>query len=258
MLIVASDYDGTLYSKGVLLGDVAEAVRRWRGGGNLFGLATGRDFSMTAPEADRWDIPVDFYVCMNGGAIYDEKRRLLHKTDLPNELIPELIRHPAADASMHIQLSSAGPLRVVLREGSWFPRFAAAFGYTEMTLEEALAVRDIGQISVAYRDEEESRSWEAALRRDFGDAITPHRNKTGIDINPRGVDKAYGLVRLLERMGWERERLHVVGDGFNDLAMIREFGGYTVPGAAEEVARAAAAVFAGVPEMLAALSRRAL
>lgn len=250
MRIVASDYDGTLCSHGRLLGDVLGAVRRWRDAGNLFGLATGRDFAMTAPEADKWKLPVDFYVCINGGAIYDKKRRLLNQTSLPDGLAPELMRHPAAAASMHIQISSAGSLRLVLREGSWFPRFAAGFDYAEVTLAEALAARDVGQISVAYADEDESRQWETALRRDFGDAITPHRNKTCIDINPRGVDKAYGLSWLLGHMGWAREDLRVVGDGFNDLAMIREFGGYTVPGAAEETAAAAVAVFADVPEML--------
>lgn len=252
MRIVASDYDGTLFAGGKLLGDVPGAVRRWREAGNLFGIATGRDFFMTAPEADKWKVPVDFLVCMNGGAVYDGKRRLLHRIDLPNQLVAELLRHPAADASMHLQLSGVEPLRVVVREGSWFPAYGLKF--TEVTLEEAFAIRDIGQISVAYGSEEESIAWEATLRRDFGDRIAPHRNKRCIDINPTGVNKAQGLSWLIEHMGWDRNRMHVVGDGFNDLAMIRAFGGYTVPDATEEVVREAVAVCADVPDMLARLS----
>lgn len=252
MRIVASDYDGTLYSQGRLLGDVNGAVRRWREAGNLFGLATGRDFAMTAPEADKWQIPLDFYVCLNGSAIYDKDRRLLHQTCLDDDLIVRLVRHPAAAASMHIQLSGAGPLRFVIREGSWFP--GLGYPFTEVTDEEAATLTRLSQISFAYREQEESDRWEKALRRDFGDAIAPHRNKLCIDVNSGGVDKAYGLSWLVRRMGWDKERVHVVGDASNDLAMIRQFGGYTVPGATAEVAEAAISICADVPDMLARLS----
>lgn len=143
MRIVASDYDGTLYERGAMLGDVAQAVRAWRADGNLFGIATGRDFHMTAPEADKWGIEADFYVCMNGGAIYDGERWLLHCRTLDDALIPRILGHPAAHASMHLQLSSVDPLRVVLREGSWFPRLG--FEFKEVTLDQALAFRGLGR-----------------------------------------------------------------------------------------------------------------
>lgn len=252
MHIVASDYDGTLYSQGQLLGDVTGAVRRWREAGNLFGLATGRDFAMTAPEADKWQLPLDFYVCLNGAAIYNKDRQLLHQTCLDDKLIPELVRHPAAAASIHIQLSEVDELRFVVREGSWFP--GLGYPFTEVTDAEAATFRNLGQISVAYRDLRESDKWEEVLRRDFGDAIAPHHNKMCIDINPGGVDKAYGLSWLVRHMGWDKERVHVVGDASNDLAMIRQFGGYTVPGATMEVAEAAVCTCLDVPDMLARLS----
>lgn len=252
MRIVASDYDGTLYSQGQLLGDVTGAVRRWREAGNLFGLATGRDFAMTAPEADKWQLPLDFYVCLNGSAIYDKDRQILHQTYLDDGLIAKLVRHPAAAASMHIQLSGAGPLRFVVREGSWFP--GLGYPFTQVDEEEAAALKGLSQISVAYREQGESDKWEAILRRDFGSAIAPHRNKMCIDINAGGVDKAYGLSWLVRHMGWDKDRVHVVGDASNDLAMIRQFGGYTVPGATDEVAEAAVCTCMDVPDMLARLS----
>ncbi|MCD8351746.1 MAG: Cof-type HAD-IIB family hydrolase [Planctomycetaceae bacterium] len=251
MRIVASDYDGTLYERGKMLGDVAPAIRAWRAAGNLFGFATGRDFYMTAPEADKWGLEADFYVCLNGGAIFDSERRLLHSRTLEDSLIPRLIQHPAAQASMHLQLSGVEPLRVVLGEGSWFPRLG--FEYEELSLDEAMALRGLGQISVAYTSLEECARWDEALRRDFGDAILPHRNKMSIDINPPGVDKASGLGWLLLDRGWSRDEFYVVGDGVNDVSMIREFGGFTVPGADPAVVAVATKTYPDVPAMLEAL-----
>ncbi len=247
MRIAVSDYDGTMFHAGKLLGDVVGAVTKWRGAGNAFVIATGRDYWMTVPEVERWRIPVDNLICTNGAAVYSGDNNLLQRRDIPNALIPALLKHPAALASMHFQLSSSvEPLRVFLRERSWFPRIG--IHYVTVEYEDALDVTDLGQISFAYDDEEECIGWERALRRDFGDAIDPHRNKTTIDINVNGVDKASGIEALLRLRGWEGKDVYVIGDGGNDIGMIRRFGG-----AQAEAAAAATRVFADVGEMLASV-----
>lgn len=249
MRIVASDYDGTLYTQGRLIGDVVSAVWKWREAGNRFGLATGRDSAMTFPEVDKWALPVDFYVCINGAAVYDHDRSLLAKHNLPDGILPVLLNHPACEASVSLQLSGVGPLRVVLRKGEWFSTLGIPF--QEVSFEEALKITDIGQISVAYPSEDESMKWTEILGEDLSDVIVPHRNKTTIDINAVGVDKAKGIKALLAKTGWPKDRVYTVGDGSNDIGMIKEFGGFTVPGASEEVRRIAKRMFADVPDMLA-------
>ncbi len=250
MRIAVSDYDGTMFHAGKLLGDVVGAVTAWRGAGNAFVIATGRDYWMTVSEIERWGIPVDYLICTNGAALYDAEGNLLQRRDIPNPLIPKLLRHPAAMASMHFQLSSGvEPLRLFLRERSWFPRIGV--NYTRVEYEETLGFTDLGQISFAYDDEEECIGWEEALRRDFGAAIDPHRNKTTSDINVNGGDKASGIDESLHLWGWEGRKVYVIGDGGNELGMIRKFGGFTVPGAQAETAAAATRVFADVADMLA-------
>lgn len=74
-----------------------------------------------------------------------------------------------------------------------------------------------------------------------------------IDINPPGVDKASGLAWLILEQGWSRDEFSVIGDGVNDVSMIREFGGFTVPGADPAVAAVARKVYPDVPALLEAL-----
>jgi HAD superfamily hydrolase (TIGR01484 family) len=249
MRIAVSDYDGTMAHNGKLLGDVVGSVKKWRRQGNRFGIATGRDRSMIASEIERWGIPVDFVICANGATVFDSDTTLLYKRFIPDRQIPLLLRHPAALASMHAQISDTGPLRVILGPQSWFPRIGVK--YAEVARDEAVMFTNLAQISFAYTNEGERALWEARLREDFGDAIAVHPNKTTIDLNASGVDKANGIGELIRLNGWEDLPLLVIGDGGNDLGMIRRFSGYTVPGAQEDVVRAAKRVCADLEDMLA-------
>ena len=57
---------------------------------------------------------------------------------------------------------------------------------------------------------------------------------------PPGIDKAASLQLLIERLGLSREELMAVGDGYNDLSMIRFAGlGVAMANAAREVQDAA-------------------
>ena len=48
-----------------------------------------------------------------------------------------------------------------------------------------------------------------------------------LEMMPLGVDKAYGVAKLLERLGYRRSQMVCCGDGFNDLPMI-EYAGFGV------------------------------
>ena len=57
---------------------------------------------------------------------------------------------------------------------------------------------------------------------------------------PLGVDKAYGMSKLLEKLGYNRSQLVCCGDGFNDLPMITFAGlGVAMANAPEELKKKA-------------------
>ncbi len=57
-----------------------------------------------------------------------------------------------------------------------------------------------------------------------------------VEMMPLGIDKAYGLERLLERLGYEKSQMICCGDGFNDISMIEYAGlGVAMANASEEV-----------------------
>ena len=248
MRIVISDYDGTMYVDGKLRGDIVAAVTKWQEAGNRFGIATGRDYNLTIHETNRWGIPFDFLICINGAALYDHDCSLLQSRHIDNAAVPAILQHPAAMASIHCQLSGTSRLRVLLREGSWFPRVGVPF--ERIDFETALAARNLCQISLAFTDEAECEEWDLMLREDLGDVIEPHRNRVLLDITPAGVDKAAGIADLLALKEWQGRQVFVIGDGGNDLSMIEKYGGFTVPNAAPAIAKAAKRQFDTVSDLL--------
>src|SRR5690606_35101012 len=61
-----------------------------------------------------------------------------------------------------------------------------------------------------------------------------------MDVAPRGVTKASGLERLREQLGVDPAATVAVGDGRNDVDMLRWAGRGVAMGHADEVVRAAA------------------
>ena len=45
MKLFASDYDGTLHINGEVTQETLDGIKRFRGAGNLFGIATGRSLN---------------------------------------------------------------------------------------------------------------------------------------------------------------------------------------------------------------------
>lgn len=248
MRILASDYDGTLYAHGELIGDVLGAVAALRAKDNHFGIVTGRDFSMILPEIKRWPLSVDFLVCINGAAVYNGDMTLLSSHLISEDAIPSILNHPAGLASTHYQVSGLGPLKVMLRAGSMF--WDAGIEFQRISLEEAMTAKDVGQISLGFSSVDESSKWTAALNTDLGDVIQAHQNKRMIDITRNGVDKATGIAAAMRAKGWAEADVVTVGDGDNDVPMIKAYHGYTVADASPHVVAAARKQFDNVPQLV--------
>ncbi|MDL2264275.1 HAD family hydrolase [Synergistaceae bacterium OttesenSCG-928-I11] len=247
-----SDYDGTI-SLGGIGGDVApavvEAIHAWRASGNAFGIATGRDLSMIVYETERWGIPFDFLICCNGAAIYDRELRLRQSIDVPDEIVPDFLMHPAAMRSMHVELSSSGVVDLYVRDArSWFLTLGPS--YNEITFDDALHKKNLQQISLAYLDVADATACTKALTHDFGDDVAPQQNGRSVDVTKSGVSKATGIRDALRIFDLSADGLLAIGDGTNDIPMIECYGGFTVKGATDAVKRAAKKIYPDVAAML--------
>lgn len=90
-------------------------------------------------------------------------------------------------------------------------------------------------------DPEHLEKLEPKAAKDFEGQLTVYRSEGFyLEMMPLGVDKAYGIDRLLRRMGYSRHQTICCGDGFNDIPMIEYAGiGVAMANASEIVRRKA-------------------
>ena len=249
MRLAVSDYDGTLKTDNAVSSENIAAVTAWRKAGNLFGIATGRDFSLIMHEIDIWKIPFDFLICVNGAILYDDKVECLKIKNIPDMLIKEVLLHPAALTSMHYQLSSYGVNKLYIRNAnSYFSDINLSF--KEITFEQSLLEKDVQQISLTYASNDKHLKCADELFAAFYDRLSINLNGLFIDINKHGVNKLSGVLDMVAIQGWSTKGLLAIGDGENDISMIQHFKGFSVKSASRKVVKEATAIYKSVGDML--------
>ena len=77
-MILASDFDGTIFIDGKISEKDIKAIRDFQEAGNLFAIVTGRAFASLFPLIDGKIYP-DAIICNNGGHIFVRKKERLEE-----------------------------------------------------------------------------------------------------------------------------------------------------------------------------------
>ncbi|MFV0373974.1 HAD family hydrolase [Microbacterium sp.] len=233
-MLIALDVDGTVLLEDESLSPgVVDAVAHARRAGHEVMLATGRSWEGTRGVLRVLGLTPEYVVCSNGAVILrwvggdfaDEARYERHHVETfdPAQVL-ELLRTHLPDAHYLVELADGRRLytepmedwnlvqatRVPFEELSAQPVCRVVVVAPEGTDDDFLAlVSRIGLSEVSY-----SVGWSAWL-----------------DIAPQGVDKSTALERVREWLGIPPDRVMVMGDGRNDIGMLRwarESGGRAV------------------------------
>lgn len=257
MKIAASDFDRTLFfpkehfpdKNGIAETDMA-AVDTWHAAGHHFGIVTGRSYQMLLHGVKDSPLHYDFAVCLTGAAIYDKTGGLISQSAIDNTISRKVISLPILQHSCHIACLTAYAAYICVQsEASWFRTLAKPIAFTQIDFFTAQCLKGICQISLQYKDEETA----AAAVNEINNlqlGVTAYRNVQAIDIVRTDVNKAAGLNSILQAHKWEGNEVLTIGDGLNDLPMIKGFEGFTITSACAEVKQCANKIYGSVAEML--------
>lgn len=242
-VIIMTDIDGTLLTddKKILPKDM-EAINRFRDGGGIFTLATGRGYSMAKPVAERVNLDVPA-VIFNGSAVYDFKEdKFLWHSRLPDSaknIAKELIR---AFPDIAIE--------ILCRDRVYVPSI-------NQIEREHLALENVKPIMCGV-DEIDEESWLKMLiayppesiqniidfvngRPDYINSAHWVRSENHyFEMLPFGVNKGSGFQKLLEIMGKKDAFTVGVGDYNNDIELIERASLGAAVGSAQQAVRDAA------------------
>ncbi|WP_425955756.1 HAD family hydrolase [Xylanimonas sp. McL0601] len=220
--LVALDIDGTLLHYDQSMSDVVrDAVRDVVAAGHHVVLASGRSLVSMTPVAERLGLAAGFMVCSNGAVTVScdgeapggwalEEAVTFDPEPALRRLSQELpgARFAVEDVGVGFRLTELFPEgeldgihRVVALEDLWDDEVTrVVVRAPESTTEEFhAAVAELGLADVTY-----AVGWSAWM-----------------DIAPLGVTKAAALEKVREHLGVPPSRTMAIGDGHNDVAMLR-------------------------------------
>lgn len=210
-VLLASDYDGTMYCGGNVGQDNIDAIRYFEENGGRFTMATGRHGSFVMAQ----DFPVKVnapVICVNGTMLYDHERCVPLEvfpmsTDCMEELKWAIDNHPfIQDVSYVLSDDEAA---------NWMPReeiypHLMASGRTDQILKMVIHP-DTPEHTLELQAE-----WLARL----GGRFSLERSwDRGVELFRAGTGKGFLLARLKERL--HADLSVAVGDYENDITLLR-------------------------------------
>lgn len=238
-----SDLDGTLLNDDKKISPQnMEAIKHFKRNGGCFTIATGRGYAMSKPVAKilELDIPA---VIFNGAAVYDFKK----ENFLWHSILPEEAIQYTKDVLEHFPAAS---VEILTQKEVYIP------GTINEVEKDHLAVENVIPIQVNSVEEVPVGKWLKVLvagEPEIIDLVNEyadlHQTKgvhwvrsapVFLEMLPAGVNKAYGMKKLLELTGNTHRFVTAVGDFMNDIEMLKEADlGVAVSNAAELVKKTA-------------------
>jgi len=201
MKIIVSDFDLTFFDNNFV--ENIKLVNEWVNRGNKFIIATGRSLYSLSSVIDSYDINIDFYVCNDGGVIYDKNRNEIYRKDIDENTSKELFKY--------------------LVETKAFGRVLIDTGEMETEISTARCNRLLGTINL-----------RKDAQRVLGEILNKYSNITGylsqnfLNINDISVNKANGIKFLVDMNDWNKKDIYTIGDNVNDFEMLSQFNGFLI------------------------------
>ncbi len=235
-VLIASDYDGTLYdAQGIITQQVREKIAYFIANGGRFTVSTGRTFQgFHAYDKSYINAPV---LLANGAMAYDYEKDAVSFINPVGEEIFDALRDlhkkfPTASIEMYSMFDS-----FVINNCPTSSRHFTAQGI------EFSEVIDPSQAKAPWAkvmifSENQSVDIQNFLKSEH--PYVRYLPTTGayIEIMGTGVDKGTGLLTLADTLDIPHNRVFAVGDGYNDIEMLvaAECGFVPCNGSAEALA----------------------
>lgn len=248
MILLASDYDGTLKVNNLVTIQDKAAIQNFRANGNLFGLITGRSLGMIRYEIELEQLELDFIICNNGGVAYNESYKVIFREDIDSRIFHQILakyksRSSVIGASDGNRFSVFKSIDVPKREN-----FNEILDPQLISSEKLLENEIFNSMFIVGKNNDTTLEIMNEIEEEFGRYISCHFNNGTLDINARTVSKEKGVQTISKH--FNADKIIVVGDGYNDISMIREFNGYVMSWAPDEVKKASNKFVNSVSEVI--------
>ncbi len=239
------DLDGTLTnSKKEITPFTKEVLLNAQRKGLRIALASGRPTYGIVPLAEELEMQKyhGYILAFNGGRVIEYgTNTIMFEQALPNEVLP-ILYNRTKEAAVSI-LSYNGPKIITENINDKYVQYESFLNKMELQ-ETDNFLRDLelpADKCLAVAEPELLIPLAEKLKEEIGDKINIFRSEAFfLELVPKGIDKAASISNLINKIGIKQENTIAIGDGFNDLTMIKFAGLGVAMANAQEAVKAEA------------------
>lgn len=227
--LVAIDLDDTLLNKDVAISSKnIEAINRIRAAGVTVCIATGRMYHSAVPYAKQLQLPSDqILICYNGAMARRVNGELVEHIALEQETVIDVISY-AQTHNWTINLYHDDQLYVkeIDENVEYYQKMVSVVAHPVGDLLDFVAKQqpEVSKLLLIGSDEEVDQSLPV-FQEKFSDQAQVTRSKRRyVEITNLGATKGKALARLAESMGLDATEVMAIGDGGNDVEMLKWAG----------------------------------
>lgn len=242
--LCAVDIDGTLVNNNKLLSNENKtAVKSFVRKGGIFVIASGRAESgaeVVSNDLELYDLN-GYIISFNGARIKNAATgEVIYQKYLPSELLEQVF---IADEKYNLGITTYVD-DTAITERACNEYFKAEADFNKLKIKRVKSLRkeityNIPKFLIAGEPEIISR-YEKILKTEIKGLNVFRSDPIYLEIIPPNVDKGSAFKFLIEYLNIEKENTMAIGDGFNDVCMLKEAGfAVAVENAQPEVKNAA-------------------
>ncbi len=202
---------------------ISEANRTWVNkaidAGVTVMFSTGRGIQNISPYVEQMELKSPI-VAVNGGEVWGSPGLLLKRTLMEKEWIGQLVE-------------------IAKQFDVWYWSYAVDGLYNKERWTDNLDNHEWLKFGFATEDTDRLKLVRDRLE-DWGIFEITNSNLTNLELNPKGISKASGIMEVCNLLGIKMQEVIAMGDSQNDMTMIKEAGLGIAMGNAQDAVKLAA------------------
>lgn len=237
--IVFSDYDGTIHIEEKDMEKNIKAIEKYRNLGGKFVIVTGRSKASIYREIAKYQMKYDYLILNNGSIIFDNKGNKIYEQFINPNISSKIIKY----------LQNKSNIKIL---------------YYDENDDVEFTNQKLFKIRIKASDQEMIKEMEKEINFLYKDEILAHASFPSryydsvddlMDIVSIKAGKEKAIDELLKILNIKTEEAATVGDGRNDIEMIKQYNGYSMETAEYEVKQVASKIFKNISDILKYIER---
>ena len=231
--ILISDYDGTFYQNDRDIKKNIDKVNEFRTLDNLFVLATGRSYVDSKQKIDKYEIPYDYLILNHGALLLSKDLEIIKVFTLDKELVDSILEYANNDKDIY---------DVIL---------ISAF---DKNVTDTLNIVKIMLKLYSYDKALEVKNYIDKSYTNIKSYFISDDNHYLVEVVSNKASKSLMIDKILDKEEIVKKNVYTIGDGINDIEMIRDYNGYRVRNSCKELVSVTDRVIDNVSDLISRIS----